>query len=324
MMLRLLLVLATCGGGSAIYARYPETQPAVCPEPSCEEVLAEAEGLARAKLMRSYVSETVKLLESLMASLDAELIDIAKSVEQHTGPACEDARRVLLQVAEPMRDRGGRADLSAGIMEESTAQALEKQTFSADIGSNIVQDTSSSWDGDDLASVVDLRGSSSHKTSLGGQGGPSSHKTSWGGQGGAYSRESSLNPQGSESSLTNKPDVGSHGSNPHHPHHPHSPHHPHHSASNKPAHHNTIRPSPQKGRQLHGASSSSPDRFTPSPSEYSDGSGGPAPAGSWAPVPSGPSCRALRGSPFLVPGLDDWCRENCSNGYCPHTHCVCD
>ena len=35
-----------------------------------------------------------------MASLDAELIDIAKSVEQHTGPACEDARRVLLQVAE--------------------------------------------------------------------------------------------------------------------------------------------------------------------------------------------------------------------------------
>ena len=72
MMLRLLLVLATCGGGSAIYARYPETQPAVCPEPSCEEVLAEAEGLARAKLMRSYVSETVSIDTSTIRLLKVQ------------------------------------------------------------------------------------------------------------------------------------------------------------------------------------------------------------------------------------------------------------
>jgi len=317
MLARSFLALAVIGSSSANYGRYTEAQPAACPEPSCGEVLAEAEGLARAKLMRSYVSETVKLLESLMASLDAELVDIANTVEQHTGPACEEARRVLLQVAEPMDGgRGGRADLSAGIMEESAAQALEKQTYGVEIGANIVQETQpSSWDensSEDLASVVDLRGSSGHKASWGIHNADHSYTNKpHTDSPNAYPNPSNPNPQ------------YPHNLNPQYPHNP-SPQYPHHSASNKPGHINTIRPSPQKGRQLHGSSSNAGSSYSASP-ELNHASTGVSsgPSVSWAPV-GGPSCRALRGSPFLVPGLDDWCRENCANGYCPHTHCVCE
>ncbi|XP_059085886.1 uncharacterized protein LOC131882677 isoform X1 [Tigriopus californicus] len=40
------------------------------------------------------------------------------------------------------------------------------------------------------------------------------------------------------------------------------------------------------------------------------------------PSPS-PRCRA-QDSARDMPGLDDWCRDNCSTGNCPNNLCVCD
>ena len=45
--------------------------------------------------------------------------------------------------------------------------------------------------------------------------------------------------------------------------------------------------------------------------------------GGWTPLAVTDRCTGIRVSPFAVPGIDEWCANNCAKGYCPETHCVC-
>lgn len=43
------------------------------------------------------------------------------------------------------------------------------------------------------------------------------------------------------------------------------------------------------------------------------------------PIPQygSPYEQICRGRLGAVPGMDTWCQQNCAQGYCPQTHCIC-
>ncbi|XP_063614389.1 keratin, type I cytoskeletal 9-like isoform X1 [Penaeus indicus] len=46
--------------------------------------------------------------------------------------------------------------------------------------------------------------------------------------------------------------------------------------------------------------------------------------GGWGGANGGNGCKGIPpGSPNWVPGLDQWCAQNCAAGYCPEAQCVC-
>lgn len=344
------MFLVECREIGAVPPRVAFSSWASCQQTVCGRIRDEAEGLARLKLLRGYVTETVKLLDSLMDSMDSELVGIATEMKDFVGPRCESAHQMLQQVAEVMPARD--FELSAGIMEESTVQrVVDAQTSGRqELGGDIEQQGYDS----------DLQGWSSPDSDFGNYS-PGTDRQSNSGQSNSgqssFSNRKGIEEQESSSSSTSS-SLGWGVEN---------------TDNSVYSEEDTLDrqqgwragrgegqnpASKGKGRQLDqgsqggqtwgsgggGGSKGGSQRHnsagetyqTSSSNQYNSavshtgssgsrvGSGGGGSSSSWRPVPTGPNCRGRRGSPYAVPGIDDWCLQNCARGYCPQTHCSCD
>ncbi|XP_064086024.1 uncharacterized protein LOC135201067 [Macrobrachium nipponense] len=64
----------------------------------CNEVQRQAEGLTRLKLLRNYVVQTMQLMDSLVTSLDEELVKTGQGLSLFVGPHCETAHTLLQHI----------------------------------------------------------------------------------------------------------------------------------------------------------------------------------------------------------------------------------
>lgn len=234
-----------------------------CFQEACDIIKDEVDSLSRLKIVRTYVTETVKLLDSLMGSMDEELVKIATKIKESGAENCPDLPSPLDYIAEPMeRDRASAiplitedsVELNYGSGQLTVGQNIEVHDDLDELSHGIEQTTdqdthrsTSTWSSRDWSQHSSMENDvdSNEDGRWGG-------RTLWG-QGG-----SSTHSPGKGRQLTDAP----------------------------------------RGRQTLGDATST-----------------------WRPVAG--NCRGVRDSPHFVPGIDSWCRDNCSRGYCPPSHCIC-
>ncbi|XP_018015313.1 uncharacterized protein LOC108672191, partial [Hyalella azteca] len=284
--MRVLLMIIGCTLFPLTYAR--DTQPgyaawASCETTVCQRVQDEAEGMARVKLLRSYVYETVRLLDSLMESMDNELIQIAEEMKTFVGSRCQSAHGILASVIEK-RPRSDAEGLSAGIMEESTAQFDAKEE--TDVSNGIESAGQSAWsvpdswswttsqEHDEDEDVPVLQSSTSNKE------GYEQQTSDW------QVSENELTSRISSDRLDQQLGGSVQQAN---------------TGDGTGSVWQPMRgPSTNKGRQGHERKedlSTSASQNQVSTSQFQR---------------YGNNCRGLPGSPFAVPGIDSWCDVNCS------------
>ncbi|KAF2368186.1 hypothetical protein FHG87_001048 [Trinorchestia longiramus] len=308
----LVALVPAVAGRDVTTARQDAAAWSSCEGTLCRKIQDEADGLARVKLLRNYVVETVRLLDHLMESMDSELSDIAEEMTEFIGPRCRSAHTILASIVEksPRRDSD---ELSAGIMEESTAQRLEDRHDSTeDISDGIETDDQRS--DDNLWSTPGSWQSSNTRE-------PWASSTS---QPSRLGKE--LYAQGSYSTPANQQAQGQHNSG-------------WVVTDNDPwskesrEYDDDVRYRNQYDRRPGGSGSGNLYSTTRPLNNEASGHGNV-----WRPSHGPPSnkdrqsrqrehgsnCKGLQGSPFAVPGIDSWCSVNCGRGYCPPTHCICD
>ncbi|XP_045583230.1 spidroin-1 [Procambarus clarkii] len=72
-----------------------------CEGPVCLEVRRQAEGLARLKFLRNYINQTVNMMNTLVSTLEEELVKTGEGLAQFIGPRCPAAHPLLLEVTKP-------------------------------------------------------------------------------------------------------------------------------------------------------------------------------------------------------------------------------
>jgi len=84
---------------------------AKCKEPVCQEVNRQAEGLLRLKHLRNYIVETMRIMDSLVTSVDAELVTQGAELSKFVGPLCTNSHEMMLNITTPSAN----ANLDMGV-----------------------------------------------------------------------------------------------------------------------------------------------------------------------------------------------------------------
>ncbi|XP_071526307.1 uncharacterized protein [Panulirus ornatus] len=70
----------------------------VCGDTLCDQIVRQANGLARIKMVRKYIMDTVGIMDSLVTALDAELVVAGETLTRALGNRCRAAHAVLWHV----------------------------------------------------------------------------------------------------------------------------------------------------------------------------------------------------------------------------------
>ncbi|CAL4071851.1 unnamed protein product [Meganyctiphanes norvegica] len=283
--------------GGILYgqSRNGESSWAACKEPVCQEVGSQAEGLLRLKDLRNYIVETMRLMDSLVTSVDAELVNQGADIAKFVGPLCRNSHEMLLNISTPSAN----ANLEMGVngplsqnVDRFTTQNTEP-TGSKTSGRRQAK-LDSMWEQDAEQGEFDQETSESrvHVT----------YSTS-------DSSSNKIRPSGSDGRQQRPVDGTSHQYGPH---------------GSTGIVTNAGIPSTSGGGGGGGyggantvsGGGSGKGRAVTYTGFGSGGNGGR--------VVDSSGCKGVeRGSTHWVPGLDGWCATNCPTGYCPETHCVC-
>ncbi|XP_042214464.1 uncharacterized protein LOC121861043 [Homarus americanus] len=76
----------------------------VCADSLCDQLVRQANGLARIKMVRKYIMDTVTMMDSLVTALDAELVVAGETMTRALGNRCRTAHAVLSDVIKGPRD----------------------------------------------------------------------------------------------------------------------------------------------------------------------------------------------------------------------------
>ncbi|XP_045623764.1 uncharacterized protein [Procambarus clarkii] len=75
-----------------------------CADSLCDQVVRQAHGLARIKMVRKYIMETMTMMDSLVTALDAELVVAGETMTRALGNRCRAAHAVLSDVTKGPAD----------------------------------------------------------------------------------------------------------------------------------------------------------------------------------------------------------------------------
>ncbi|XP_047490064.1 uncharacterized protein LOC125039813 [Penaeus chinensis] len=70
----------------------------ICGEAVCDQMVRQANGLARLKTIRRYIVEAISMMDSLVTALDAELVVAGETMTRALGNRCRAAHAVLNEV----------------------------------------------------------------------------------------------------------------------------------------------------------------------------------------------------------------------------------
>jgi len=316
-----LLLAAVVSGAGRIRERECRSQVA------CDLMMQQTERIARAQLMEGYIRETMNLLGSLVGSLDEELEDMTRGLRIGAGERCPRVNQALEQLLSQRTSRQARQDvpLSTGIMEESTAQVLERRSGQVEEEQRANRNTGAGsgrqidqWRGSNGAPAWSISAQTNQNSRPGGfePSRPMDVQSLTGGiEPYDHDNEQEVQSSNIEQQSSN---IG--------------------RQINEIQVQPTRRPNSKfrSGRQLDDRppvqqtqsgdltiGAPAPPTERPGSRKY-DNVDRRVPGGSPGVSQTTASCTGLKGSPYTVPGMDAWCRTNCAAGYCPVTHCQCD
>ncbi|XP_063846552.1 uncharacterized protein LOC135092188 [Scylla paramamosain] len=70
----------------------------LCDDAMCDQMVRQANALARMKMVRRYIEQGISTLDSLVTALDAELVVAGESMARALGNRCRAAHAILADV----------------------------------------------------------------------------------------------------------------------------------------------------------------------------------------------------------------------------------
>ncbi|XP_045111356.1 uncharacterized protein LOC123504665 isoform X2 [Portunus trituberculatus] len=293
-----------------------------CRGPVCETAEKQAEGLARLRVLSDYIKETMNLMESVIASLDDEMVEVAQELKSAVGRRCYSRTLASLGPLIMNHQNHSSQQVSENIIEAtSDSEGTQSSTDMAQSSSSAISE--------DVDTVLGSSYSTTQYTSQT----PYSSSTTYGNGRGSQRTGSTSHASTTRTSHTSRlPD-----------------------ASNKyeaqpssittttyTAPEDVSRWQGGSGRWQGGGHGHGGSRGQGIGRGQGGGLGKEHGGGRgrvWGhgrgnrnraheeppPVqPQGSGCRGVPvGSPHYIPGLDYWCKTNCPQGNCPSTHCIC-
>lgn len=354
MWLALLLLVGVNGAAVVGEDEGADSSWAACEGAVCYEVRRQTEGLHRLKLLRGYIVQTMRLMDKLVASMDEELVQAGGEMAAFIGPKCEASHAFLRDIIQTSTaaDRSVVSDNFS-----STSQRENLIDDDDEYDQRTTQASSSTFRGenddsqeDDLeqsSSFVSSTSTSSSSSHRGYSTQSSTNKVNAYGNGG---KDLAGGPsQGSPRPPYVAPETPGNagwrgrGSAEEGRHTWSGGNRGHHSGSGWREGHRRPESTTSRKQYTDGRGSTGSGWGGASGGRGGTGSGwggasdGPGGTGSgwgganggntgsgWGGASGGSGCKGVPpGSPNWVPGLDQWCAQNCAAGYCPEAQCVC-
>ncbi|KAL7644446.1 UNVERIFIED_CONTAM: hypothetical protein RMT77_005278 [Armadillidium vulgare] len=284
----LLCLFANISRGNKVSQRNVDFSSPDCKTIVCEQAHEQAKGLSQLALLDEFVSQTVLLLRDLMKTMDGEIEKSAKSLLRYIHPHCTSTQRILEEVIEKQSEKIEVAPfLGEGIkpMEEDEQEKDEQsiQTGGGQDNYNYIIDERAGTSQNNKWSKYDSKNDDVQES-------VSDYDDS------VYENKSEENQfsgrgwtgqwVGIEKSKEQESQKWKNSQN----------------WSSKTGGETRLSHRSREGKSVH-----KPEVLDSSENDLGF-----------------KICKGVnKGSAFWVPGIDQWCQENCSKGYCPKTHCIC-